>query len=186
MVNQLFFQATGFESKLRAPFHPMQIRPCYNSPITTGTPKGDAMGMLRTLCVVVGAVALMPSPPPEVSGQAAPQGPGAFAYVAAAAETVADMRSFCQRNPAVCSTAGVFAQTLEGKAKYSVKLVYEWANEATGDGHPRSLPPDMAMADPIQTSAPAAARLAASDSQNTLTLADIVPEWQKPRPGSKG
>jgi Family of unknown function (DUF5330) len=144
------------------------------------------MGMLRTFIVVGGAIALMPSPPPDPAGEPAQQGPGAFAYVAAAAETVADLRTFCLRNPNVCSTAGGLAQTLEGKAKYSAKLVYEWANEATGDGHPAALPADLAKADPIQTSAPPQQAATPAESQNTLTLADIVPEWRKPKPAQKG
>ena len=144
------------------------------------------MGMLRTLIVVGGAVALMPSPPPDDAGQLPAQGPGTFAYVAAAAETVADMRSFCQRNPGVCSTAGSFALTLEGKAKYSAKLVYEWANEATGDTRPVTLPADLAQADPIQTSAPPKAGKLPLESQNTLTLADIEPDWRKPTLQPKG
>lgn len=144
------------------------------------------MGMLRTLVIVGGAIALMPSPPPDPAAQPAAPSPGAFAYLAAAAETVADVHGFCARNPNVCVTAGSMAQTLEGKAKYSAKLVYEWANEATGDGHPQGLPPDLAAADPIQTSAPPSGRLAPDDAQNTLTLADTEPAWRKPKPPQKG
>jgi hypothetical protein len=87
------------------------------------------MGILRTLLLVGAGLALLPSPPPGPSGEPAINGPGSFAYLAAAAETVADMRSFCQRNPNACATAGVVAGMVEGKAKYSAKLVYEWAND---------------------------------------------------------
>ncbi len=131
--------------------------------------------------LVLGAgFALMPSPPPE-PGATYQSGPGNFAYIAAAAETVADMRSFCQRNPNVCVTAGAVAQTVEGKAKYSAKLIYEWANEATGEGTPSLLPDDIAGADPIQTSAPPAEMVDLKESQNTLTVADLVPEWRAPK-----
>lgn len=88
------------------------------------------MGILRTLMVVGAGFALMPSPPPGPSGETAPSGPGSFAYLAAAAETVADLRGFCQRNPNACATAGVVSRVVEGKAKYSAKLVYEWANDS--------------------------------------------------------
>jgi Family of unknown function (DUF5330) len=125
------------------------------------------MGMLRTIIIVGAAIALMPTPPPEERGALAPSGPGTFAYMAAAAETVADMRSFCQRNPNVCHTAGALAVTLEGKAKYSAKLVYEWANEATGDTHPSALPANLAAADDE-----------ADDS--TLTVADLAVPFRKP------
>jgi Family of unknown function (DUF5330) len=91
--------------------------------------KGEAMGILRTLIIAGGALALLPSPPPGPSGEAAPAGPGNFAYLAAAAETVADVKGFCQRNPTACSTASAAATVVEGKAKYSAKLVYEWAND---------------------------------------------------------
>jgi Family of unknown function (DUF5330) len=144
------------------------------------------MGMLRTLIIVGGALVLLPSPPPGEHGGQANQGPGSFAYLAAAAETVADMRGFCQRNPGVCSTAGALAQTVEGKAKYSAKLVYEWANDSTQTPHPAGLAPDLAAADPIQTSAPPAAAAKLKQSQNTLTLADLVPQWKKPKPLPKG
>jgi Family of unknown function (DUF5330) len=86
------------------------------------------MGILRTLLIAGAGLALLPSPPPGPSGEPVPSGPGNFAYLAAAAETVADLKGFCQRNPTACSTAGAAATIVEGKAKYSAKLVYEWAN----------------------------------------------------------
>jgi hypothetical protein len=147
--------------------------------------KGEQMGMLRTLLVLGAGFALMPSPPPDPGAAKGPE-PSSFAYLAAAAETVADMRSFCQRNPNVCVTAGAVAQTVEGKAKYSAKLIYEWANEATGDAKPSGLPDDVASSDPIQTSAPPVAGLDLKESQNTLTVADLVPEWRKPKAKPQG
>ncbi len=99
--------------------------------------------------------------------------------MAAAAETMADMRSFCQRNPNVCVTAGVVGRTMEGKAKYSAKLIYEWANDAKGK-------PAVADADSIQTSSPPAKQVNMKESQNTLSLADLLPEWKKPRDMPKG
>jgi Family of unknown function (DUF5330) len=89
------------------------------------------MGILRTLIIAGAGLALLPSPPPELSGAPQPEGPGNFAYLAAAAETVADLKGFCERNPSTCSTAGTVAMVVEGKAKYSAKLVYEWANAET-------------------------------------------------------
>jgi hypothetical protein len=127
------------------------------------------MGMLRTLVVVGAGIAIMPSPPPSATDAAGAAPVSSFAYLAAAAETVADMRSFCQRNPNVCVTAGAVAQTLEGKAKYSAKLVYEWANEAQGNGHPAALPDDMAD---LET--------------DTLSADDRKPVWRKPKPLPQG
>lgn len=144
------------------------------------------MGMLRTLVVVSAALALMPSPPPDPNGEAAPVGPGSFAYVAAAAETVADMRAFCRRNPNVCATAGAMAQTVESKAKYSAKLIYEWANDASGNHQRQSLSLPVATSDPIQTSSAPAQGTDLTESQNTLTLADLVPEWRSPKVNPRG
>jgi hypothetical protein len=133
----------------------------------SGTPEGDAMGMLRTIVIVGAAIAFMPTPPPEENADAVASGPGTFAYMAAAVETVADMRGFCQRNPNVCSTAGALAVTLESKAKYSVKLVYEWANEATGEDRSEPLPATLAAAETV-------------DANNTLTIADLSIPFHKP------
>jgi hypothetical protein len=96
------------------------------------------------------------------------------------------MRSFCQRNPNVCVAAGAVAQTVEGKAKYSAKLIYEWANDATGEGKIKNLPANLATADPVQTSAPPVTSVSLKVSQNTLTVADLVPEWRKPKTLPKG
>jgi Family of unknown function (DUF5330) len=125
--------------------HQSFTSPQYHSatkyPQQQGTPEGDAMGILRTLLVLGAGLALLPSPPPGPTGEPVTNGPGSFAYLAAAAETVADMRGFCQRNPNACATAAVVAGMVEGKAKYSAKLVYEWANEGkttqTADNIPR-------------------------------------------------
>jgi Family of unknown function (DUF5330) len=154
-----------------------------------GTPKGEAMGILRTLIFVGGAIALMPSPPPGQPGSEAlthsNAGGGAFMYMAAAAETVSDLGTFCQRKPLVCTTAGAIANTVEAKAKYTTKLIYEWANEATTDGSKVKLPVDLAKADLIETGS-VNASAAEFESQNTLTLADIVPEWRGPKAARKG
>jgi Family of unknown function (DUF5330) len=140
------------------------------------------MGMLRTLLVLGAGFALMPSPPPDPNAAPAPAGPSNFAYLAAAAETVADMRSFCQRNPNVCVTVGAVAQTVEGKAKYSAKLIYEWADDAKS-----AEKQDVVVAvDPIQTSAPPQKNVDLKVSQNTLTLTDLLPEWKKPKAKPEG
>ena len=131
------------------------------------------MGMLRTLIVVGAAIAFMPSPPPDQAGME-PAGPATFAYVAAAAETMADMRGFCQRNPNVCLTAGAVTRTVEGKAKYSAKLIYEWANASKDK-------PVIPEADSILTGSPPPKPVNLKEGQNTLTLADLLPEWKKPK-----
>ncbi len=92
------------------------------------------MGLIRKALFFGGLIAAMPSPPPDgaVQSQVATQsslGAG-IAYVSAVGATVSDAKGFCARQPQVCSTAQYFVTTLEGKAKYSAKLIYQWANES--------------------------------------------------------
>jgi hypothetical protein len=106
------------------------------------------MGMLRTTIVLGAIVAAMPSPPDDPSvGQ--DQVPGTFDYVTAALGTVTDVKGFCARQPFACETAGHIAQVVERKARYSAKLIYDWANEATTDGKDSPLPANMALVDLI-------------------------------------
>src|SRR5206468_10699727 len=92
------------------------------------------MRMFRTIFFLGAVAILMPSPPQEAtrgsllswsSDVSAPQ------VINAASRTVSDMGDFCGRQPIVCETAGFIATKLEAKAKYSAKLIYEWANEAS-------------------------------------------------------
>lgn len=145
------------------------------------------MGILRNT-VILGAVALaMPNPPVSEQGNGivAPTA-SSFAYVSAAAETFADVRAFCERRPGVCQTAGHLAVTMEAKAKYSAKLIYEWANDA-GAATPRAtaLPADLAGADPIATGS-VEARPKLAQSQSTLKLEDLLTEWTAPPTPKKG
>ncbi|MCA0433467.1 MAG: DUF5330 domain-containing protein [Proteobacteria bacterium] len=139
--------------------------------------------MLKKTIVLVALIAAMPSPPDDGKTPAAPPMAAAnvFAYVTAAADTFADVRGFCLRNPGVCVTANNFAVTVEGKAKYSAKLIYEWANEATGASASEipPLPSDLAGIDALATGSSPQTKLA--ESQSTLTLEDLIPEWQAPQ-----
>jgi hypothetical protein len=149
------------------------------------------MGILRN-ALIIGALAMaVPTPPTEKAGDIVQ--PSAFTYVTAAAETFADVRAFCDRQPNVCVTAGVIANSMEAKAKYSAKLIYEWANDAT-ESTPSKLhiADDMAAADPIATSSTSGQGSSkrkdhvADVSQSTLTLEDLLPEWQPPKAPKKG
>lgn len=92
------------------------------------------MGLIRKAILVAGVIAAMPSPPPDGQDNtqmAAQSSLGAgIAYVSAVGATVSDAQGFCGRQPQVCSTAQYFATTLQGKAKYSVRLISQWAGEA--------------------------------------------------------
>lgn len=106
------------------------------------------MGILRTVVVLGAIVAALPAPPDDPAAAKAP-GPGTTGYVAAAFETFADVKGFCARQAFACETAGYLAQVVERKARYSAKLIYEWANEATSDAKDSPLPANMALADLI-------------------------------------
>lgn len=146
------------------------------------------MGILRSTLVIGAIFAAMPTPPkdagPPVAGGS---GPGAFTYVTAAADAFADVRGFCLRKPGVCNTANYIASSVEAKAKYSVKLVYEWANAATAEDHGVPLPRDLAQGDQLITSSVAALDAPVkAGSQSTLLLSDIIPDWKAPKPLKKG
>lgn len=116
----------------------------------------------------------MPSPPAQLqSGATALATPStSWTYIAAAADTVADLKSFCERKPQVCSTAQYLAGSLEGKAKYSAKLVYEWANSSA------SAPQSLANADPIRTGSVEVKMATSTPANSTLRIEDLIPEWR--------
>jgi hypothetical protein len=140
------------------------------------------MRIFRTIIVLTGIAVLLPSPPErsEPVASAVAAGASVPGIVATAAQTVSDVASFCARQPGVCETAGYLANKMEAKAKYSVKLLYEWANESAAvpevsDGMLE------AKTDPITTgSAPGLRLAAAQDGQSTLKLEDLIPEWRGP------
>jgi hypothetical protein len=124
------------------------------------------MGLIRKAILIGGVIAAMPSPPPDGQDNtqmAAQSSLGAgIAYVSAVGATVSDAQGFCGRQPAVCSTAQYFATTLQGKAKYSARLVYQWANDAGVAAKPAEAPGQMvaqqtapAQPVPIPVAAPA-------------------------------
>lgn len=147
------------------------------------------MRVFRTIILLTGIAVLMPSPPEsENSGALVLAGNAAetASLVTAASQAVSDMASFCGRQPGVCQTAGYVAAKLEAKAKYSVRLLYEWASEAN-DGPRLSPYADQAdAADPIETGSTAVAAVTSDETQSTLTMQDLLPEWRGPLPQKKG
>jgi len=123
------------------------------------------MRIFRTLVLLTAVVVFMPSPPEERLSTSTEADPPATELLMAAVSTVADMRDFCSRQAAVCDTAHYVAVKLEGKAKYGIELLYEWANERAGEA-----PADVTTAsgEPQRP------------SQNTLELEDLIPEWRAP------
>ena len=147
------------------------------------------MRLIRTILLIAGIGVLLPSPPETVvaQGQAVPE-VSTFAMVASASSAFADVASFCQRQPDVCQTATYVAGRLEAKAKYSARLIYEWASDATTD--PAALPgtQEAIKVDMMETGS---MKVAANDppppkeeekGQSTLQIEDLIPEWRGPVP----
>ena len=145
------------------------------------------MRIIRTLFYVSALGLIMPSPPPSEPGLAAAQPESTLTtpqMFFAATKAVSDLRDFCDRQPGFCDTAQYLAGKFEAKAKYSAKLLYEWASEANTPAGAR----DVIEADNLAT---ASTRLVASAdaeglSQNTLRLEDLLPEWRPPQDTRKG
>lgn len=124
---------------------------------------------------------LMPTPPepavPDPQPATAEAGVSGD-LIGAAAETVEDVSHFCTRRAAVCETARHLLHRFEAKAKYGVRLLYEWANESTTDDPmPYPYRDQAGLSDP-------AIELAGSNqpaAQNTLSIDDLIPEWRGPR-----
>jgi hypothetical protein len=145
--------------------------------------KGVDMRIIRTIIVLSGIAAFMPSLPDEVN-QA---GPGMTStevsdtgYLEVATNTFSDLASFCARQPGVCETAEFVAHKLELKAKYGVRLIYDWANEASTT--PTVQPEIADGSDPIETGSMklASAKRLPKNSQSTLRLEDLLPVWRGP------
>jgi hypothetical protein len=101
-------------------------------------------------------------------------------YFEVASNTFSDLASFCARQPSVCETAGFVAHKLELKAKYGVRLIYDWANEASTT--PAVQPEIADGSDPIETGSMklASAKRLPRNSQSTLRLQDLLPVWRGP------
>ena len=136
------------------------------------------MGILRTVIVLSGLAAFVPAPPEDVnqSVMAAAVNETGASYIQVATGTFSDLAAFCDRQPGVCKTAGYMAYKLERKAKYGVKLIYEWANETTPTHS------TIAAADPITTGStkPVVTQKTKVVSQSTLEIEDLIPVWLGP------
>jgi len=145
------------------------------------------MSIIKATFVVALVVFLMPSPPQNTSTLAVKaQQPGSrqVDLVSAASNTVADVSTFCQRQPQVCKTARYLMWKFEAKAKYGVRLVYEWANEPPASAEmPKGYSNQAVVVDPLITGS--TRRMASNEtsatSKNTLSLRDLIPAWHGPR-----
>jgi hypothetical protein len=152
------------------------------------------MRLIRTLLVLAGAGVFLPSPPQDLEATTtgvAPTEVSAVEMLSSATSTFSDLAGFCHRQPGACQTAAYVAAHLEAKAKYSAKLVYEWATDQPAPaGHAIiPVPAQAEEADQLQTGSTTAAHPEGQDgatpSQSTLTLGDLVPAWRGPIPVMK-
>jgi len=139
------------------------------------------MRIFRTIILLSAIVILMPSPPEsqkEDAGLIAGSDVSVPEMFVAATRTASDLGGFCSREPQVCETAVYVAHMLEAKAKYSVRLIYNWANEASTDSAP-------VKADAVDQFVTSSTKVAAdaAPSQNTLKVEDRIPAWRAPTIG---
>jgi hypothetical protein len=142
--------------------------------------KRAVMRIVRTIFLLAVAAFFMPSPPEERLEASAHSGdhPPATEFLAAAVSTVADVTDFCTRQAAVCDTAHYLAVKLEGKTKYGIELLYQWANEPNRLAMPQQAHDDEAASGRRTDVAVDAADAA---GRNTLRLEDLIPEWRAPK-----
>jgi hypothetical protein len=137
------------------------------------------MRIIRAIVLLAAAAYLLPSPPEDRVGASRQAGdnPPATEFLSAAVSTVTDVSDFCTRQAAVCDTAHYLAVKLEGKAKYGIELLYQWARESND-----MMPPQQAYdrEDAGSERHMAAANDVHGTSQNTLQLEDLIPEWRAP------
>ena len=140
------------------------------------------MRILRTIFCLAVVTVLMPTPPEEMGG-GKNKSAATSELLSAAVNTVADVHGFCSRQASVCDTANLVAVGLEAKAKYSVRLIYEWANESRG-----TTVPDQAFeSDRLPTASfEQVAGYSDESSQNTLRLDDLIPDWRDPKQQRQG
>jgi hypothetical protein len=143
------------------------------------------MRLIRTLLVLSGAGILLPSPPENISdrGMAADDQVSTLQMLSSASSAVSDVAGFCGRQPEVCETAAFIAGKLEAKAKYSVRLIYEWASESSSDPTVPAGTQEAVKVDLLPTGTTLAEGVPVADevvSQSTLGIEDLIPEWRGP------
>ena len=96
--------------------------------------------------------------------------------ISAASATVQDLRGFCARQPDACSVGSQVAVAIGYRAQAGAKVLYDFLTDA--------LAPKDTGALPHGTAAHGVAKIepVRSNSQNTLTPADLAPTWRAPLP----
>ncbi len=97
--------------------------------------------------------------------------------ISAASATVGDLRQFCTRQPDACTVGSHVATQLGYKAQAGAKMLYDFLTEALAPHETGSI------ADAGRGGKSVLNRSAFDKaSQNTLTPADLAPEWHPPLP----
>ena len=147
------------------------------------------MRLIRTILILTSVGVLMPSPPEDL---AAPADGSTSIQVSAgdmlssATSAFSDIGDFCVRQPSACETVAVVAARFEAKAKYSAKLIYEWATDPGEVPETQAEPVQAETGDQLKTGSTRTivAESALAAGQSTLRLDDLIPEWRGP-PNSK-
>ncbi len=99
------------------------------------------MGITRILIVGLAALVLAPMPPEEetaaANGQPATE-LQTHQLVSVAIGTFTDVGSFCERQPLTCRVMSDVASIAQAKARYSIRLAYEWASDSKPAGNTAS------------------------------------------------
>lgn len=172
------------------------------------------MGITRIMVVGLAALMLAPMPPEDAtvaaSGQPAAQ-LQTHQLVSVAVGTFTDASSFCERQPLTCKAMSDVASIAQAKAKYSIRLAYEWANGAATNSDAAQpaansvLPvsdtyiemheipgPDAAdersISDILKSSSfdtlvtGSTTKIAGAEAgTNTLRIEDLLPDWRGPK-----
>jgi hypothetical protein len=140
------------------------------------------MRLIRTLLVISGAGFFMPSPPDDIAAgnvTAKTQDVSPLEMLSTASSAVTDVAGFCSRQQGFCDTAAYVAGRLEVKAKYSVKLLYEWAADSTSDPALATRSQEAVKVDMLKTGTTlAGGAVPETKGQSTLKLEDVIPEWR--------
>jgi hypothetical protein len=94
--------------------------------------------------------------------------------MSAAKATVADARSFCDRQPGACAIGSQAAVAIGHRAQAGAKMLYDYLSEHLGADDGGSV----ANSSPAKSIAQSSVRA----SRDTLAPADLVAAWRGPRP----
>ena len=177
---------------------------------------GNKMGITRILIVGLAALTLAPMPPESQTATANGQTVAELQthqLVSVAIGTFTDVSSFCERQALTCKAMGDVAAIAQAKARYSIRLAYEWANgtdpagqSAPSDALPVSdtrnklnatsvpdAPQEQDISDFLRSSSldllvtGSTRKFAEADSgTNTLRIEDLLPDWRGPEQTRQG